>query len=501
MSNAFQTHLERISHNSKIIAGAIATGLVAGTIFYFIDKTSLRGEQVAWIIEGCSALVAIFFLLGAMREKRVRWGVVAVVVGVIGLTVLVAIPERGSDFTQIMSGLFPALMLCAIGLAATQIGEQTSRQSLAARFFVYAQKLIEIIILSITFTFVMFMLAALVRALFEIVGFEIPQSFVEYIVFPLGATIPLLAWTFVYDFTIPVGEQAQGFLVKFFSTIGYGLTFLFTVFLAVYVFVLMPMGFSKLLATGTTSATFMALSFACAVLVYASILFKQSRHAVVHKITTSILLALLSVEAAIMSGVALYAITQRVDQYGVTLPRFFVSIACLVSTGLFISFVYSFIRSYSLQESLAELRVRIEKQSIAVIVILVLVAVFISVVNVEFLAVKSHVDRAIRTQNYFDVSYIRNGGKRSQDYMVAKYSQANPAQKIQIIRMLSETDSTKLNYFLSIEQNDVLKKIIEKSTADSYNECAKDAQAYLATIESIAYDLCYGRTPDQRIMH
>ncbi|MCX6780598.1 MAG: hypothetical protein NT003_00545 [Candidatus Magasanikbacteria bacterium] len=413
MSQPFETQFAFLNEQKQIVIAAIATGAVFGSALYEISKRMNSAEHLFVAGAGLSALSIIFFVAWAARETRLRWQLVVAMLGIIGFSALLMFRSRGFDFTSFIQPALVVIYLFVIGWAVSYMGDGGGRAT-SASLFIYAQKVLEICVVSVVSVITSILLGRLGGSLFEIVGVTIPNSVVDYLLYPIFATIPLVALVLTYDFSKPLIAQTPILgIVKFFSTIGYGLTFVLAPFLFIYLLVLLPFGFSTLLATGKTAGTFLMLCVGCSIFLYATLLWKSARHTIIHHYTTKILLLLLSAEAAILSAVALYAVAIRIQSLGITLDRFVVAGASAIVCAVCIGFVHTFFISGTRDWTLENLKSRIEKIAFSGLVGLLALMAIISIFNIENYSVRSHIDRVIENKNgnsFFDQEFIfRNG--------------------------------------------------------------------------------------------
>ncbi len=342
------TYMQHITINKSAIVFGGILGLLIGFAEYAIDTrftNPTHPEYTGVIMVGLFALSAMYFVLYASHAKRVTWQLVAASIGIIAFSALVRLPFHEQSFGPFSLVASVPLFLGMIGWALTSLKQDETPVS--AGFFVYVQKVLEMAVVDAVALVVIVLLGFLAYNLFQTIGVEIPSSVTAIIIRPIFVMIPFVTLAMTYDFTKSLVAQSPTLgIIKFFSAIGYGLTFVLTPFLLIYLAVL-PFGFRTLLATQHTSLLFLILTAVCAIFLYATLLWNAANRAggLVKKMLTAV-----SVEAVVMSAIALYAIGVRIARFGITMDRYVVAMACVIVGATFAWFIPAILKENGVED-------------------------------------------------------------------------------------------------------------------------------------------------------
>ncbi len=309
---------------NKTLMQALALGGVLGILNYLaVEVFTVEETNAYYLVFMNLAFISGFIALA--YEKVINKKFLSYLIGgFAALTVLAslshtAIPEL-YEIEDIRAFFYVVLGILGLGAVAAGVSEKKLTQKEApALFNRYAQKVVEVWLVSGILSIVTVVVGALGIGLLEISGYEIPEDLIVFLATVAFSIVPFVALDLTYDFKKPLSKQYDKFgFINLGVKVVNILVYILAVFLGFYVLLLGSSLFRQILDTGNTAPIFLGISAVNTLTLFFLI---QDTDFVKKKLWSRVAL---SAETVIMLLVALYAIGVRIGQHGLTINRILV---------------------------------------------------------------------------------------------------------------------------------------------------------------------------------
>lgn len=449
MKKQWQSHLDKKSLIQAVVFGSV-TGGVSWLYALFVqelEKTS-TGEwyfiHMAIVLCIILASASIFLYIFRQRAPHYRH-FVFIPFGVLAVEALLPIVlNRGEDFTIMIVMLMCITALLSIGFLLA-IQDRVKKSEIPQLFSLFIKKVLEVLFLGFVVGCIFSMMGFVSGLLLEAVNFELPFEIPEELFILLTCiasyTTSFLVWIIIYDFSVPLKEQKEMYVIlPLFRVISGCIAVFSVIFLALYIIFLIPSGFDSLLETGITVPLFLCITFG--VVAAHFFITEKIRHhdfAKWLKYTTIIFLAL-SLEAVVLLFVAFNAIYQRIAENDITFARIWVIILLLIASVVLVRFITIWIGGLLKKYSPEDIVEKLQQTYLWPFIGLAIAVVGCVCINIETLSLSRHLDRLSQTtwiRESIDHSFVESvNPKKAIPILVKKYESAGTVNRLDIIYTL-----------------------------------------------------------------
>jgi len=431
---------------------SILFGVVTGAVFWATIRSQAGYSfiELSTIMFGISVIsLGSYLTLSFFKMRNVILVVLPLVIYVLWNSFL-NLKEHANYFEPYALALFLLFSFAAIGFVVIGITEK-KKEAIADGFFMYINKTIEVVIISILIAAALTIVLGMFNSLLYIVDFRLPLdgTYLVYSVF--YSTVPFISIHLVCDYKKSIVDQKLEFsIINLLTKLFVGFLFLVFIFLLLYIVALVPSSFDLILSTGRTSGTFLLLLVGNIIIIYFITLFikygeltKRLRRVIKVSLTG------LLIESLLLNCVSFYAICQRISQYGFTFQRYIVVISVIFFFLLLAFYLYTVIRNLVIKEKLEIFENDMKRFNLYGILVLLAIGFTITVfVDLEKLSLKDHFNRISEVEDintHLDRHYVVRSSIDAIDCLHEEYEGASLKSKLDILITLSEY--SKYHYF------------------------------------------------------
>lgn len=450
MKKQWQSHVEKKSLIQAVLFGFV-TGIVSWSYSLFVEEFEKNSTVFLYFLHiavfFCITLGSISLFLYIYRRRAPYYRhFILIPFGLITVQALLPIIlNRGEDFTNLMITMMWLTAFLSIGFLLA-IQDPVKKSEIPQLFSLFIKKTLEVIFLGLIAICVFGMIGMVSGLLLEIVDFEwpidIPEELYILIIFIGGYITSFLLWVIMYDFSLPLKEQKEMYIILPLLRVISGCIVVFSViFLGLYILLLIPSGFDSLLKTGDTVPLFLLIIFGV-VGAHFFITEKIGQHNFTKWLkSTTITFLVLSLEAVLLLIVAFYAIYQRIASNGITFTRIWVIILLIIATIVLVNFIIIWIGGLLKKQSPQNIVEKLQKIYLWPFIGLAIAVVGSIFINIETLSLSRHLDRLsqrtfIITDN-IDNSLVESvNPERAIPILVKKYESSGTVNRLNIIYTL-----------------------------------------------------------------
>ncbi|OIP97414.1 hypothetical protein AUK40_03340 [Candidatus Wirthbacteria bacterium CG2_30_54_11] len=405
------------------------------------------------------------------------------------LQFLLRFSERVASYQQLTLAISGLLMLFATAFVL----RSTDPRRLPEAFEKFVSKCIETAATAFALAVPWLVVCGLGIGLLALIDVQTSTEVMSFLLSVPSMTCGFIALAMVYDQKRELSEQSS--LVDtsgLFSQIALVLSFVIGGFLVVYLAILAPSKFSLILDTGTTASLFTSIVVIIQAVLYFLIGWIR-QHQGSDQTWLRRCVVTLSVEAAILVSVALYAMSLRIQSYGFTVDRYFalfaVSVIFCMSAALFVLVL----RMLRQKKALIDLITSITAVQFVGVVIFVLgMVVLSSMVDLEMISARNHLERVRKADvitTTLDRVYLQNGSSEVAGMLADEYPSSSRLLKADIALTLY---SMKNYWNRSDQEQSTIQGYLEQQYREESDRDMKDLlRAILSASDRYSGDYYY----------